>query len=267
MDRVVNPKSEIRNPKSEIPMHISRITAKSILTRSRIPGVDYSVNPYVGCQHGCRYCYAEFMKKYTGHTEAWGTFVDVKENAPQLLDRQLRKARMGLVTLSSVCDPYQPVEKAYEITRRCLEVLLRYSFPCSVLTKSPLVLRDMDLLTQLEHGEVGLTVTTDDEDIRRIFEPHAPLIDQRIDALEQLHKHGVKTYAFIGPMLPMNAERLGSALIGKVDGVLLDRMNYPSKTANLYRQHHLEYALRSEYFQSVRETLEHLFEKHGIAVR
>jgi len=260
MDRVVN-------PKSEIPMNVSRITAKSILTRSRIPGVDYKVNPYVGWQHGCRYCYAEFMKKYTGHTEAWGTFVDVKENAPQLLDRQLRKARMGLVTLSSVCDPYQPVEKEYEITCRCLEVLLRHSFPCSILTKSPLGLRDMDLLARLEHGEVGLTVTTNDEHIRKIFEPHAPPVDQRIEALKQLCEHGIKTYAFIGPMLPMNAERLGNALIGKVDRVLLDRMNYPSKVANLYRQHHLEYALKPGYFQSVRETLERLFEKHGIPVR
>jgi len=146
-------------------------------------------------------------------------------------------------------------------------VLLRHPFPWSILTKSPLVLRDMDLLARLEHGEVGLTVTTDDEDIRSIFEPHAPPIDQRIEALEQLHKHGVKTYAFIGPMLPMNAERLGSALIGKVDRILLDRMNYPSKVANRYRQHHLEYALKPGYFQSVRETLGRIFEKHGIDVR
>ena len=128
---------------------IREIKAKSILTKSGIPGVDYCVNPYVGCSHGCRYCYATFMKRYTGHTEAWGSFVDVKIHAPEILQRQLKRASMGRVMISSVTDAYQPIESKYKLTRQCLEILLQSQFPVDILTKSPLVLRDIDLIKKL----------------------------------------------------------------------------------------------------------------------
>ena len=212
---------------------------KSILSKSGIPGVDYCLNPYVGCAHACKYCYATFMKRFTGHTEPWGTFVDVKRNAPEVLHRQLKRTPRGYVMISSVTDPYQPLEKKYGLTRRCLEVLLQNQFPTGILTKSPLVLRDTDLFERFEEIEVGITVTTEDEKIRNIFEPHAPPIESRVQALKKLHELGIHTYAFIGPLLPQNPESLAKKISPHVDSVLIDRMNYPSKTVNLYRRHNL----------------------------
>ena len=152
-------------------MKTREVQARSILSRSAIGGIDYCVNPYVGCSHGCAYCYASFMKRFTGHREPWGSFVDVKTNAPALLVRQLRKARRGTIMLSSVTDPYQPLEATYRVTRGCLQVLAGSDFPVHILTKPPLVLRDVDLLKTFRDVQVGITVTTGSEAVRRVFEP------------------------------------------------------------------------------------------------
>src|SRR5512139_923053 len=164
-------------------MKVREIFSKAILTKTAIPSFDYCINPYVGCGHGCRYCYASFMKRFTGHLEPWGEFVDVKVNAPQLLRKQLKRAKPGIVALSTVTDPYQPLEKIYKLTRGCLEALLENEFSVSILTRSPLCLRDLDLFKRFKEISVGFSITTDDEDIRRIFEPHSPSINSRIKAL------------------------------------------------------------------------------------
>src|SRR5512142_1989327 len=135
-------------------MIAKEILARSVLTRSRIPGVEYCVNPYVGCAHGCSYCYAAFMKRFTGHAEPWGAFLDAKVNAVALLRRQLRRAQPGRVMLSSVTDPYQAAEKVHRLTRGCLEALLDFRFPVTVLTRSPLVLRDLDLFNRFRDVSV-----------------------------------------------------------------------------------------------------------------
>ena len=213
--------------------------AKSLLSKSRIEGIDYCVNPYVGCSHGCRYCYAVFMKRFSGHQEPWGTFVDAKINGVSVLERQLSKAPRGLVLMSSVTDPYQPLEQKLRLTRGCVEALARHDFPLQVLTKSPLVLRDIDLFSTLSAVEVGITLTTDDEKMRRLFEPHAPPIRERTGALRRLSQGGIRTYAFLGPILPMDPERLVHMIEPYVTSVLIDRMNYRWKTATLYRQNGL----------------------------
>ena len=110
----------------------------------------------------------------------WGSFVDVKINAPAILQREMKKAPRGNIMISSVTDPYQPVEDQYKLIRQCLEVLLAYQFPVSILTKSSLVLRDLDLIKRFKEMEVGITITTDDDKIREIFEPNAPSIETRI---------------------------------------------------------------------------------------
>ncbi|MDO8745665.1 MAG: DUF5131 family protein, partial [Candidatus Brocadiaceae bacterium] len=213
---------------------IREIKAKSILTKSGIPGVDYYVNPYIGCSHGCRYCYATFMKRYTGHTEAWGGFVDVKINAPEILQKQLKRAKRGRVFISSVTDAYQPNESKYKLTRQCLEALLQCQFPVDILTKSPLVLRDMDIIKKFKDIAVGITITTNDEEISRVFEPNAPSIMARMRALKTLHDNRINTYAFIGPVLPMNPEALSEKINPHVDSIIIDRMNYPSNTFTIY---------------------------------
>lgn len=225
-------------------MIIKEVPVKSILSSSKI--FAYVINPYTGCQHGCYYCYARFMKRVTGHKEPWGKFVDVKINAPDLLGVEIKKKKQGRVWVSGVCDPYQPLEKKYKLTRRCLEILAKHSWPVTIQTRSPLVLRDTDIIKEAYDFEVGFSVTTADDRIRQLFEPDAPPINKRIKALEELHQAGIRTYAMIAPMLP-GAEGLAELLKGKVDHVMIDRMNYHYADW-VYRKYGLEDKNTYDYF-------------------
>lgn len=245
---------------------IREILAKNILTKTGIEGYDYCINPYVGCAHGCRYCYASFMKRFTGHMEPWGEFVDVKMNAPEVLRRQLRRAKKGSVLVGTVTDPYQPIEKKYRITRGCLEALLEYQFPVNVLTRSPHVTRDLDLFKQFNDISVGLSITTDREEIRRIFESNSPSTRLRIEALKVLHDHGIPNYIFVGPMLPLNPGRLLGMITGIVDEALIDRLNYSNKVKSLYRKSGLTAYLDNSYFIQTARALQEGFERKGIPV-
>jgi DNA repair photolyase len=247
-------------------MKVREIFSKSVLTKTAITSFDYCINPYIGCGHGCRYCYASFMKRFTGHREPWGEFVDVKVNASQLLRKQLKRARRGIVTLSTVTDPYQPLERKYQLTQRCLEALRDHQFPINVLTRSPLCLRDIDLFKQFQKIEVGLSITTHDEGIKRIFEPHSPSIQSRVETLRTLRKEGIGTYVFIGPMLPLDPIPMVTILEGVVDEVLVDRMNYPNKVKAIYRKAKLDQYLEEDYFHLVGMELKERFEKIGVSV-
>jgi len=230
---------------------VKEVYAKSILSPSRI--YPWVINPYTGCQHGCSYCYARFMKRVTGHKEPWGGFVDVKINAPDLLRVEIQKKKRARVWLSGVCDPYQPLEKKYRLTRQCLEILVQQEWPVIIQTRSPLVLRDMDIILTARDVEVGLSVTTADDNIRKLFEPDAPPIPDRIQALEELHNAGIRTYAMIAPVLP-GAEGLAGLLKGKVDYVLVDRMNYHYADW-VYRKYGLEEELTDDLYFRVRQEL------------
>jgi len=206
---------------------IKEVRAKSILNRSSIG--DYVINPYVGCQHACIYCYAQFYARRWGRTEAWGSYIEVKVNAPELLAKEVRRKREGVVYLSSMTDPYQPVEREYELTRRLLEILVERDWPVLVQTKSPLVLRDIDVLRRFSQVRVGMTIVTLGEEVRRVMEPRAPSVDGRIQALEELKERGIGTFAFIGPILPGTSVEevleLVRALRGKADVAYFDRLN------------------------------------------
>ncbi len=196
-------------------MKIEIKPCKSALSKSKLPGYDYALNPYRGCQHGCVYCYAPFVL----HEERkWGSFVDVRSNMPRLLSQELKKHSRGVVGLSTVTDPYQPAEKRFEVTRMCLEQLLKHDFPISIQTKSDLILRDLDLIEQFTDREVGFTITTLDDSLRREIEPRASSVEQRLSVLESCNQRGIKTYAFIGPILPF-ADRQNSELEEIVDFV------------------------------------------------
>ena len=204
-------------------MKVNEVHAKAILSPSKI--YHYVINPYVGCQHACSYCYARFMKRFSGHKEPWGDFVDVKINAAELLRAEITRKRRASVWISGVCDPYQPLEAKYQLSRQCLEILAHNDWPVVIQTRSPLVLRDLDILKAARHFEVGLTITTADDAIRRLFEPNAPPILERLRALDELHRSGIRTYAMIAPLLP-GADVLAKTLEGKVDYIVVDRMNY-----------------------------------------
>jgi len=244
-------------------MILREIYSRCVVSKSKV--FDYVLNPYIGCQHGCTYCYARFMKRFTGHKEPWGEFVDVKINAPALLKHEIDKMPPGRVWVSGVCDPYQPLETAYELTRKCLEILVQYGWPITVQTKSPLVLRDIDLFRRSDKIEVGLSVTSGDDEIRKLFEPSAPSIKERIKALEELHLAGIRTYAMIAPMLP-GAEELADQLSGKVDYVLVDKMNYHYGDW-VYRKYDLESAMSYDFFFLKGKELASAFAKQGIECR
>ena len=228
-------------------MKIREIHSKSILSKSQV--YDYVVNPYVGCQHACSYCYARFMKRFTGHKEPWGHFVDVKINAPELLGKEIRKKRMGTVWVSGVCDPYQPLEAKYELTRTCLDILVQNNWPVAIQTRSPLVLRDIDIFRKSTRIEVGLSITTASDEIRRVFEPNAPPIMERLRAVESLHQNGIRTYVMIAPILP-EAEHLPGMLAGRVDYIIIDRMNY-WHADKIYERHGWKDKSTDEYFSLI----------------
>jgi len=244
-------------------MKIIEVEAKSVLNRSKI--WDYCVNPYTGCAVGCPYCYARmFIPRYSGHSEGWGSFVDIKVNAPNILEKQLNRASPGKVWLSSVCDPYQPLEKKFGITRRCLEALLKSRFPVIIQTKSALVLRDIDLFKEFSDIEIGLTITTDDEMISRRFEPGASSVRARLDALAELKEKGLRTYVFIGPILPADPENLVKELAGKADRAYVDRMNYIKSLRSLYRRSDMMSASSPDFFNAFRLRYRKALESAGI---
>jgi DNA repair photolyase len=233
---------------------LKEIKAKSVLNKSKI--FDYCVNPYTGCQVGCRYCYARlFIRRYSGHKEAWGEFVDVKINAPEVLKKQLERAKRGTVWVSSVCDPYQPLEEKYKITQRCLKELVKKQFPVNIQTKSKLALRDLNVFQEFEEIEVGFTITTENERVAKQFEPRASSVKERLEALEKIHASGTKTFAFVGPLLPGNPERLVLELEGKVDNVYIDRMNYLSSIKGFYKQLGFERETTDRFFRECKKRL------------
>jgi len=209
-------------------MIVDEIECKSLLNPSKL--AVYCINPYVGCQHGCTYCYADSItRKFSRHSERWGEFVDVKVNAPEVLRKEIKNKRRGSVFISSLTDAYQPVEKKYELTRKLLEVLLEHDFPVCIQTKSPLVMRDLDLLKKFKECEVGFTIISTDEKLQRIFEPFSPPASERVEALKELHENGVKTYIFAGPLLPFMSEGSLVELVGvaaEVEATLwVDKLN------------------------------------------
>ena len=207
-------------------MKIKKVYAKSILNPTGL-STDFCINPYTGCSHSCVYCYARFMKRYTNHQEEWGDFVDIKINAPQVLEKQLKNAKPGKVLLSSVCDPYQALEKKYKITRQILKLLLAHNFSVSILTKSDLVLRDLDLLKKFKNSEVGFSLNTLSESVKEKFEPGSPSIKSRLKALKELHQAGIKTWVFIAPILPglTDAKKIKEKVSGIANWVWTDNLN------------------------------------------
>ena len=179
-------------------MKVREVPAKSILTKSNLPVSAYSANPYVGCSHSCKYCYASFMKRFTNHPEEWGSFVDVK-TWPTL--KHPEKYSGLEVFLSSVTDPYQPIEAEYCRTRRLLEELRGHNVRLSIATKSDLVLRDIDLIRTFPGARVSWSINTLDESFRAEMD-RAVSIERRFAAMKEFHDAGIRTTCFISPIFP-----------------------------------------------------------------
>ncbi len=179
-------------------LKINQIEVKSILSKSNLPACEYSVNPYVGCPHACKYCYASFMKRFTGHSEVWGTFIDVKhwkelKHPEKYKDKEL--------FISSVTDPYNPQEETYERTRTILTQLKGSGAKISIATKSDLILRDLELIKSFPDARISWSINTLDENFRKDMDK-AVSIERRLDAMKIFYQAGVRTTCFISPIFP-----------------------------------------------------------------
>lgn len=183
-------------------MIIKEINVKDYLTKSNLPSSDYVINPYVGCSHGGKYCYASFMKRFTGHTEEWGEFVDVKKCDKKI---NLNKISKKNVFLSSVTDCYNELEEKYCITRKILEQLVDSDCNLSISTKSKLILRDIDLLKQMKNLTVSVSINTLNENLKDDMDK-ASSIKDRLLTLKTLHENGIHTVLFMSPILPYITE-------------------------------------------------------------
>lgn len=184
-------------------MIVKEIQVKSCLNKSKL--TDYVINPYTGCSHGCKYCYATFIRRFQNIKEKWGEFVYAKINCPELLEKELEKAKSGNIFMSSVCDCYMPLESKFKLTRKILEILAKQKFKdkfkIEILTKSSLVKRDFDLLKELD-CELGLSLGIIDDKIATIIELGASKPSERIETLKEAKKQGIKIYGFISPVIP-----------------------------------------------------------------
>lgn len=210
-------------------MRITEKKCKSIISDSNIYGVDYSMNPYTGCEHGCTYCYATFMKEYSNHSEDWGDFVDVKINAREVLENDLMKRKKGSILLSSVTDAYQRIEEKYRITREILKRLANTAFSINILTKSDLVKRDLDVIKKFHPDRiyVGFTINFLEDVDRKAWEPKSSRITDRLNALKSISEEGINTYIHVGPYLTGITDIWGIAneIEEHADEIQIENMN------------------------------------------
>src|SRR6266566_2925669 len=198
----------VRSPRDDF--RIREVTVDHALRPDSLPDVDYSFNPYVGCYHACTFCYTPRLLQVD--RTAWGSSVTVKRNAPTVLAREVRKLPKGLVMISTATDPYQFVEGKYRITRHALEVLLRAGWPVSVLSRSPLMVRDIDVFTQFKTIDVGMSVPTLDDRARAALEPWAPPIEARLRCLQTLAEAGLRTFVSFAPAYPPTGDGTADAI-------------------------------------------------------
>ncbi len=263
---------------------MSEIIAKTTITKSKLPEVDFCFNPYIGCAHACAYCYARFMGRFTGHAnKKWGTYLDWKVNAPELLKKELPriKEKGGTVIVGSVTDCYQPSEKNLKITRQSLKQFLKHQIPISILTKNKLAERDFDLLKQFNDCELGVSISILDKDIQKILEPGASSPSERIELLKKAKEAGIKTYAFIGPIHPFlsDVRLILKKVAPYVDFVMAEVPNlrcgnWQSLTEALKKintaincDDYKQIATSKEFYVSNKKTIEKMCQENGVEFR
>jgi DNA repair photolyase len=253
---------------------VKDVLCRSALGESRLPGYDYCLNPYIGCSHACIYCYARSYALRRGRSEKWGSYVDVKKNIVEVLEKEVkRKLKRGVVGISTLTDAYQPIESTRCLTKRCLKLLLENGFHVAIQTKSDLVLRDLELMVGYSNEiSIGVTITTLDKELARKIEPGASDPERRIEILSRASSAGLGTWIFIGPIMPYLTddkikELLDVAQSIRVGEVLFDRLNMRpgvwSSVSSFLKADYPELLLKYEeifygktqFYQSLKERL------------
>jgi DNA repair photolyase len=232
-------------------MNNEEITCKTALSESKLPDIDYSLNPYVGCMHKCAYCYVPNVLRIPRDT--FGEYVKVKRNIPTVLSKELKTKKPGIVGLSTVTDPYQPVEKEFLLTKLCLDQLIKYDFPIAIQTKSSLVIRDKELISQFKNAEVMISIATLNDEHRKILEPNSSPISDRLKVLEEFQDTNVKTGVFFGPIYPMITSDEISKICyefkkRKIDVLMIDRFNLKPGIAENLQNSVKDYPNLNDYF-------------------
>ena len=219
-------------PYKSMAIHPVEIIARSILTPQNSGSLsgayEYSLNPYAGCAFGCSYCYVAKFPNARHDGKDWGSWVEVKVNAPQLIARDRLKVFGSRIFFSSATDPYQYLELKYRLSRRCLQMLLLYKPEFITMhTRSHLIMQDVELLKAFGKTiRVGVSITTDDDSIRKQFEPSAPSIKRRLELVRSLRREGINVHVSLSPLLPCNPERLVSLIKPYVQRIWIDGMNW-----------------------------------------
>jgi len=219
-------------------------------------GSFFTLNPYVGCSHACRYCYSGYISRWRHRKiEEWGKWVEVKLNASEVLKKDIRKYGKEHIFISTVCDAYQPVEKLYQITRNCLSVLSEADFSLFLLTKSERVVRDIDILTKHPNVKVCFSITMLNDEIAKIFEPHASPPSHRIQAGLKLKEKGIETGILINPILPYFTERELETLVEEAEKLGFDFIGFDTLH---YTDSFVGGRIRGVYSQFGKEAMERL---------
>lgn len=197
---------------------------RSAIGKCGFPGGGWAINPYVGCGHGCVYCYARFIKRFTGHDEPWGTFIDARVNIAEVLRKQIKNPRYhkGQIFIGTVTDPYQPLEEKYQLTKKVLDVLKDFPVSVSIMTKSALVLRDLALLKRIKNIDVNFTINSLDEQWKKRVEPNSSSVSERLAAAKKLAAEGVPVFVMMGPYWPFFTDP--EALLAKFKEVNISRV-------------------------------------------
>jgi len=251
-------------------MKISEIKCKTALSQSHLPGLDYSLNPYMGCQHNCCYCYVPNVLRI--ERQKWGSFVKIKTNIPIVLSKELKKKKPGVVGISTVTDPYQPVEKKYKLTRYCLEQLLIHEFPVHIQTKSDLVTRDVDIISKIKNAEVMFSIGTINDSERKILEPNSSPIENRLKAMREISETGIKTSVFFGPVYPsIKKENLldiiNTFLEYNVKEIMVDKFNLKPGILQILKEKipgDINIVSDTFYFKEMYTEIDHICSKKNI---
>ena len=254
---------------------IEEILCRTALSPSLLPGLNYALNPYYGCQHACRYCYVPNVFHII--RQEWGKSIKPKINIPRILSKELKTTKRGLVGISTVTDPYQPLEKKYHLTRYCLEQLRKHDFPINILTKSTLIKKDIDIIEEFSECAVGMTIPSLNQDEIEILEPFTPPVQKRLETLTKFSKKGIYTYIFFGPIYPtIDTDNL-PYLLKKyfstgIKELIVDTFhlkpgiwpnikdNLPVKTREIFKTH----LFNKTYYPAILELIEKQCQKNGI---